>query len=64
MEDDLDVQLEQQMAKLWRVCAKKVQREREAREKAEREAKGKAEHEARERVEQEAWEKERCDMEF
>ena len=64
MEDDLDAQLKQQMAKLWRLQVEKVQREWEVREKVEHEVKEKAEREAREKAEREAREKERQDVEF
>ena len=42
MEDDLEAQLMQQLAKVWRLRAEKEQREQEARQKAEREVKEKA----------------------
>ena len=61
MEDDLEAQLVQQLAKVWRLHAEK---EREAKQKAEHEAKEKAMREAKERAEREAQEKEWWDMEF
>ena len=42
MEDNLEAQLVQQLAKVRWLCAEKERREREARLKAEREAKEKA----------------------
>ena len=58
MEDDLEAQLVQQLAEVWRLHAEKERREWEARLKAEREAKEKAAWEARERAEREAQEQE------
>ena len=57
MEDDLEAQLVQQLAKVWWLCAKKERREREVRQKAEHEAKEKAVREAqgREHRENEYW---------
>ena len=64
MEDDLEAQLVQQLAKVWRLRAEKERREREARLKAEREAKEKAAWGARERAEREAQERERLANEY
>ena len=54
----------QQLAEVWRLRAKKEQREREAQLKAECEAQEKAAWEARERAEQEAQEREHRENEY
>ena len=64
MEDDLEAQLVQQLAKVRQLRAEKERREREARLKAEHEAKEKATREARERAEREAQERERLANEY
>ena len=55
MEDDLEAQLVQQLAEVWRLRAEKERREHEAKEKAAWEARERAEREAQER---EHWENE------
>ena len=64
MEDDLEAQLMQQLAEVWRLRAEKERREREARLKAEREAKEKAAREARKRAKREAQERERWENKY